>query len=166
VGQTLPVARRYRERGERLWVIELADGSRQYVPASWCTPLASAADPPGFGRSPAEEDPSVDPRSPLSLAGLRDLAGLVRHLREREKPRRDEHGDETAPARRRPLPAHHANATVERDEHQPGQRVTRMEQLSAPGSAPRRLLDRPDGPPAAPARITVAGGHGAEVKEG
>jgi ABC-type glycerol-3-phosphate transport system substrate-binding protein len=49
VGRGLPVVRRYRERGERLWVIELPDGSRQYVPASWCTPLA-----PRVGYGPAQ----------------------------------------------------------------------------------------------------------------
>ena len=52
VGRSLPVVRRYRERGERLWVIQLPDGSRQYVPASWCTPLAPPAERPAPARPP------------------------------------------------------------------------------------------------------------------
>src|SRR6266536_2508298 len=94
-GRTMPVVRRYREHGERLWVIEVADGSRQYVPASWCTPLApsselpSGAGDPSVGRSPPEP-----PASPLSLAALRELAALVRHLRERGEAGGEEHGDD------------------------------------------------------------------------
>src|SRR5204863_7468733 len=77
------VVRRYGQRGDGQWVIELPDGSRQYVPASWCSPLSSSQEaltmpaPSQDGPPP----PGVAP-SPLSLAALRDLAALVRHLQE------------------------------------------------------------------------------------
>jgi hypothetical protein len=97
VGQVLLVVRRYRERGERLWVIERSDGSRQYVPASWCTPLALPSEHPVRpDQLPAGQE-QVQRRLPaLSLSGLRDLAALVRHLREREKPPGGEHDDVAA----------------------------------------------------------------------
>jgi hypothetical protein len=91
VGQPLPVVRRYREQGQRLWVIELPDGSRQYLPASWCTPLAPVESPTMSGDRSVGEAPPGRPPSPLSLVGLRDLATLVRHLREREASRGGEH---------------------------------------------------------------------------
>jgi hypothetical protein len=45
VGRIVTVVRRYgrRERGQ--WIIELPDGSRQYVPISWCAPLSSEGSP-------------------------------------------------------------------------------------------------------------------------
>lgn len=98
-GQTLPVVRRYREQNERLWVIELPDGSRQYVPASWCAPLVSPST-----RVVAEELPvashasgqSGSGGSPLSLAAPRELAALVRRLGERGVAREEEHADDAA----------------------------------------------------------------------
>src|SRR6188768_2354388 len=79
VGQSLPVVRRYRERGERLWVIELPDGSRQYVPASWCTPLAASQEGLSVpGNAPDERPSPAGTSSPLTVTVLRDLAALVR----------------------------------------------------------------------------------------
>jgi hypothetical protein len=164
VGQVLPVARRYRERGERLWVIELADGSRQYIPASWCTPFAGAENPPGFGRSPAEEDVSGRSLSPLSLAGLRDLASVARHLRERVGARREEHGDGSASERRRNVLPEEVEVLLKLDEHHPGQRIARVGQLSPFRSAPLDRFDRPDGPPTTPARSDAAIGIREEVR--
>lgn len=160
----MPVARRYRERGERLWVIELADGSRQYVPASWCTPLAIGENPPGSGRSPAEEDLSARPVLPLNLAGLRELASFVRHLRERAGAWSEEHGDGTASERQRNVFPDEAGVPVKPDEHHPEQRIARVGQLSPSGSAPPDRFDRSDGPPATPARSATACGNGEEVR--
>jgi len=89
VGQLLAVVRRYGQRAERQWVIELPDGSRQYVPAAWCTPLAASQE----NLSVPANAPHGRPSSPLSLPALRDLAALVRRLQaagqEREEQRRD-----------------------------------------------------------------------------
>ena len=64
VGRSLPVVRRYRERGERLWVIELPDGSRQYVPASWCTPLAPPSERPVMAAPPRSDGDGAPARPP------------------------------------------------------------------------------------------------------
>ena len=83
VGRGVPVVRRYGQRREGQWVIELPDGSRQYVPAAWCSPLSSSREALTVP-SPSQDGPpphGVAP-SPLSLTALRDLAALVRHLRE------------------------------------------------------------------------------------
>ncbi len=83
VGRTFPVVRRYSQRGERHWVIELPDGSRQYILASWCTPLTSSPESP-HGVVTAMTDTSSSDRlsSPLNLSALRDLATVVRALQE------------------------------------------------------------------------------------
>jgi hypothetical protein len=93
-GQSFRVVRRYRERGEQLWVIELPDGSRQYVPASWATPLAlTSEEQPMAGDSYAGgQVPDGVPL--LSLAGLRDLAALVRRLQARGTMCQEAHDDE------------------------------------------------------------------------
>ena len=94
VGRIVPVVRRYGQRGEGQWVIELPDGSRQYVPAAWCSPLSSSREtltvpaPPPDGPPPPGAAPS-----PLSLAALRDLAALVRRLREAAGQRGEEQDD-------------------------------------------------------------------------
>jgi hypothetical protein len=103
VGRHLPVVRRYAHRGERQWIIELADGSRQYLPASWCTPLARPAEDLGVPLTPPDPDPSAS-RSPaplLDLASLRALAAYVRHLREREGAREGEQHDGATVEQRR-----------------------------------------------------------------
>jgi len=100
-GRTVPVVRRYRHVGERQWVIELPDGSRQYVPASWCTPLLGA---PGRGSESAGRstvDGSSPPEravTPLSLAALRNLAALVRRLQEAQAAREEEGEQQDAAA--------------------------------------------------------------------
>src|SRR5690242_16674762 len=74
VGCVLPVTRPYHQDGEPQWEIELADGSRQRVPASWCTPLRA-----GLGSGSAGEvtmdgaPPPASQGNPLSLTALRDL---------------------------------------------------------------------------------------------
>jgi hypothetical protein len=96
-GRTVPVVRRYRQAGERQWVIELPDGSRQYVPASWCTPLLGAPGSGSVGRSTMERSsPSARAVTPLSLTALRDLAALVRRLREAQAAREGEQQDAAA----------------------------------------------------------------------
>jgi hypothetical protein len=83
VGRIVPVVRRYGQRGAARWVIELPDGSRQYIPASWCSPLSSSRGtlPVPAPLQDGQPPPGVA-SSPLSLAALRDLAALVRRLRE------------------------------------------------------------------------------------
>src|SRR5262249_10660834 len=80
--QTARVVRRYRHRGERQWVIELPDGSRRYIPASWCTPLTLTSRRPGLVTDPSAPTPATETAAPLALVTLRELADLVRHLRE------------------------------------------------------------------------------------
>jgi Family of unknown function (DUF5372) len=80
--QTARVVRRYRHWGERQWVIELPDGSRQYIPASWCTPLTLTSRRPGLAADPSDSVPAAEAAAPLGLATLRELAALVRHLQE------------------------------------------------------------------------------------
>ena len=164
VGQTVPVVRRYRERGERLWVIGVADGSRQYVPASWCTPLAPPQNPSRWERSPAEDDLLESSGSPLSLAGLRDLAALVRHLREREATRRKERGDEASNEQRQIFDPNPSDARPRPDERQSGQRPARLGELSSAGSTPPDHLDRPDGPTATFPRNDSGRAFGEEVR--
>src|SRR6266542_4017022 len=100
VGCVVPVVRRYGQRGDGQWVIELPDGSRQYVPAAWCSPLSLSREtltvppPPQDGPPPPGAAPS-----PLSLTALRDLAALVRHLQEASGQRREEQDDARRTAR-------------------------------------------------------------------
>src|SRR5207248_5411485 len=99
VGRVVSVVRRYGQRGEGQWVIELPGGSRQYVPASWCSPPSSSREaltvpPPQDGPPPHGAAPSL-----LSLTALRDLAALVRHLREASGQRREEQDDARRAAR-------------------------------------------------------------------
>jgi len=93
VGQLLAVVRRYGQRAERQWVIELPDGSRQYVPAAWCTPLAASQENLSVPtNAPHGRPSSAKDASPLSLSALRDLAALVRRLQagqQQEEQRRD-----------------------------------------------------------------------------
>lgn len=83
VGRMVPVVRRYGRRGVEQWVIELPDGSRQYLPASWCAPLVSADGTLTVPVLP-QDGPlsSAGTPSPLSLATLRDLAAVARRLQE------------------------------------------------------------------------------------
>jgi hypothetical protein len=100
VGRVVPVVRRYGQCREGQWIIELPDGSRQYLPAVWCSPLASSREaltvppPPQDGPPPHGAAPS-----PLSLTALRDLAALVRHLREASGQRGEEQDDARRAAR-------------------------------------------------------------------
>ena len=93
VGRIVTVVRRYgrRERGQ--WIIELPDGSRQYVPISWCAPLSSEGAPPVPAASPDEPPAAGSAPSPLSLAVLRDLAAAVRRLQEEAAQRGEEQQD-------------------------------------------------------------------------
>src|SRR4051812_1663105 len=100
VGCVVSVVRRYGQRRDGQWVIELPDGSRQYVPASWCSPLSSSRETLTVPASPRDGPPpsGVTP-SPLNLAALRDLAALVRHLQEASGQRREEQDDARPAAR-------------------------------------------------------------------
>src|SRR3954453_4113764 len=94
VGRVVSVVRRYGRRAERQWVIELPDGSRQYVPATWCTPLAASQEGLSVpGNAPDERPSPAGTSSPLTVTVLRDLAALVRRLQasrqEREEPGHD-----------------------------------------------------------------------------
>jgi hypothetical protein len=92
VGQVVPVARRYGRRNGRQWVIELPDGSRQYIPVTWCTPLATAqGDHDVAARDPDRRPPPPMRSSPLTLTALRDLAARVRQLQEADQQRGEQH---------------------------------------------------------------------------
>ena len=94
VGHVVPVVRRYGQRREGQWVIELPDGSRQYLPAMWCSPLSSSRETLTVPRPPQDGPPPHGAaESPLSLTALRDLAALVRHLREAPGQRGEEQDD-------------------------------------------------------------------------
>jgi hypothetical protein len=80
--QRVRVVRRYSYQGERQWVIELPDGSRQYIPASWCAPLRLTSRRPGMAANPSDLPSAAEAAEPLGLATLRELAALVRHLQE------------------------------------------------------------------------------------
>lgn len=103
VGQMLPVVRRTGRRDARQWVIERPDGSRQYVPATWCTPLVPAqGDPsvPVLDPDPDRRPSSAARASPLTLSALRDLAALVRQLQEAEAQRGEQRRDGRPPSPR------------------------------------------------------------------
>jgi hypothetical protein len=93
VGRVVSVVRRYgrRERGQ--WIIELPDGSRQYIPTSWCSPLSSEGPPAVPAPSQDGPPPECGAPSPLSLEALRNLAALVRRLQEEAAQRGEEQQD-------------------------------------------------------------------------
>jgi hypothetical protein len=165
-GRRVPVVRRYREHGERLWVIEVADGSRQYVPASWCAPLTPSSErPAGAGEPSVGRSSPEPPASPLSLAALRELAALVRHLRERGEVGGEEHGDDAMVEPRRPGNRRRANAAEAADRSTAAGRAAALGEFPAAGSPPPGQRDRPDGAAAGPEPTTDAGpGSGAGVK--
>jgi hypothetical protein len=94
VGRTVSVVQRYggRERGQ--WIIELPDGSQQYVPISWCAPLSSSEETSPMPTSSQDEPPPEGAApSPLSLEALRNLAAVVRRLQEEAAQRGEEQQD-------------------------------------------------------------------------
>jgi hypothetical protein len=155
VGGVVPVVRRYGQRGDGQWVIELPDGSRQYLPAVWCSPLSSSREaltvpspsqdgPPPHGAAP----------SPLSLTALRDLAALVRQLREASGQRGEEQDD----ARRAARAASDQGCASGREEQPSG--VTEQDggvagvgELPVDGSAAAGPGDPASGPPAGRGQI-------------
>jgi hypothetical protein len=164
VGRSLPVVRRYREHGERLWVIELPDGTRQYLPAAWCTPLVPSGSTARLGVPPMSEPPPGPPPSPLSLAGLRELAALVRRLRERGESRRGEHDDVAATKPKPAAPSAQPGALGADDQPARRRRATRLGELPRAGaSAPDRGA-RPDRPTPCPGAPEAAAESGAGVR--
>jgi len=139
-GRIVPVVRRYGQRERRQWVIELPDGSRQYVPTSWCSPLWSEG-PPTVPASSQDGPPSdgVAP-SPLSLSALRDLAALVRRLRE-EAAQRGEEQHDAGPGEHEDAPS--GQPTGGEDETG----VADVGELPAGGSAPIGAHDPASGTP-------------------
>lgn len=145
VGRIVSVVRRYgrRERGQ--WIIELPDGSRQYIPISWCAPLSSSEEttPRGYPMpaSSWDEPPSEGAApSPLSLSALRDLAAVVRRLQE-EAAQRGEEQHNAGPGAREDTAQRSA---VEQADAPAG---AGMEKLSAGGSAPAGAHDSAGGAP-------------------
>jgi len=148
VGRIVTVVRRYgrRERGQ--WIVELPDGSRQYVPTSWCAPLSSEGPSPVSASS--QDDPPLHDGvpSPLSLAVLRDLAAEVRRLQEEAAQRREEQqnagGTPSEQAQQEP--------TTERgersDDAECDARVAEVGELPCRGSAPTGAHDPASGTPA------------------
>src|SRR5438067_6487457 len=153
VGHSLPVVRRYREHGERLWVIELPDGTRQYLPAAWCTPLVPLGSTAMVGVHPPVSEPPPEPPSPLSLAGLRELAALVRRLRERGESRGGEHNDVVANEPQPDASAAQPGALEAGSEPNRWHRTTRLGELPGArtpgvhrGARPNRPTSRPGAP--------------------
>jgi hypothetical protein len=164
-GRVLPVVRRYREHGERLWVIELPDGSRQYVPASWCAPLVSSQTLPIAGDPSVGRQPPAPPVSPLSRAALRDLAALVRHLRERGEPRGEEHADDPAIEPRDQAEPHRDRASNADNRDSLAGRPASLGEFPARGSLPIGERNRPDRAPPDPEPATGSAGGGTGVRE-
>ena len=150
VGCVVSVVRRYGQRGDGQWVIELPDGSRQYVPASWCSPLSSSRETLTVPLPlPDGPPPPGIASSPLSLAALRDLAALVRHLQEASGQRREEQ-DDARPAARA---AARQERAIGRREQTPGATeqaggIADVGELPAGGSAAAGQGDPASGPPA------------------
>ncbi len=101
VGRIVSVVRRYGQRERGQWIIELPDGSRQYVPISWCSPLSSSEETVPVPASSQDDPPSEGTApSPLSLSALRDLAALVRQLQEEATQRgKEQHDEERRPGK-------------------------------------------------------------------
>jgi hypothetical protein len=95
IGRIASVVRRYGQRERGQWIIELPDGSRQYLPISWCAPLAPSEETLSVSASSPDEPPaeSAGGTSPLSLTTLRNLAALVRRLQEEATQREEEQHD-------------------------------------------------------------------------
>ncbi len=148
-GRRLSVVRRNSQRGERQWIIELPDGSRQYVPASWCTPLVPPSLAPSLSADAADAmDESQSPgttTSPLCLTGLRELAALVGHLRDAGRPGRGE--QDAGPSREsrqgRSLPGRTLGTTEVRREAEPA--VADLGELPDSRASTAGEHDRPDG---------------------
>ena len=134
VGRSVTVVRRYGRREHGQWIIELPDGSRQYIPISWCAPLSLEGLPPVSGSSQAEPPEGGAP-SPLSLAVLRALAAEVRRLQEGAVQRGEEQQDaEGTPGEK----GQHEPATergARPSDARPDARATEMGELLRGGSA-------------------------------
>ena len=143
VGRVLPVVRRYGQRRERQWVIALPDGSRQYIPASWCSPLSSAEGILPVPAPPPEEEPP-DAASPLSLAALRDLAALVRRLQEKAAQRGEEQRDDDRGEQSRASGSREQPGDIEWDAG-----AAKLGELCGGGSATPGAGDPASGTPAA-----------------
>jgi hypothetical protein len=152
VGRVVSVVRRYgrRERGQ--WIIELPDGSRQYVPISWCSPLSSSEETTPRGSpvpaSSQDEPPSEGSApSPLSLEGLRNLAAEVRRLQEEADQRGEEQQDagRTAGEDAQQEPATGSRGRRSDAERDAG--VAAVGELPAGGSASTGEHDPPSGTP-------------------
>jgi hypothetical protein len=140
VGRIVSVVRRYRQREQGQWIIELPDGSRQYVPISWCSPLSSEGPPTVPASSQDEPSSEGAAPSPLSLEGLRNLAALVRRLQKEAAQRGEEQQDAGPGARedaaQEPAPRRECEADV-----------ATLGELLGGGPAPSGLHDPPGSAP-------------------
>jgi hypothetical protein len=131
VGRIVPVVRRYGQQEQGQWVLELPDGSRQYIPTSWCSPLSSLERTRSMPRPPQDgQPPEGTALSPLSVAALRALAGLVRRLQE-EGAQRGEEQRHARSATRAGLPPPDASGTGA-----PAERLESTTQLAHVGELP------------------------------
>jgi hypothetical protein len=167
VGRVVSVVRRYGRREQGQWIIELPDGSRQYVPISWCAPLSSPEEtsPRGYPMpaSSRDEPPSEGAApSPLSLSALRDLAAVVRRLQEEAAQR----GEEQQDAERRPDQNASEDQATGGERHPRANRgtgVAAVGELPARGSAAPGVHDSPSGTP--PGEDQPSEQPGEEVRE-
>ncbi|MBV9280432.1 MAG: hypothetical protein JOZ41_10160 [Chloroflexi bacterium] len=141
VGRIVSVVRRYGQRERGQWIIELPDGSRQYVPISWCSPLSSPEESLPVPLSSQDEPPSEGTApSPLSLEALRNLAALVRRLQEEAAQCGEEQRNAGAGGREDTA---QRSATEREDETD----ITAVGELPAGGSAPTGAHDPAGGTP-------------------
>ena len=141
VGRTVSIVRRYGrwERGQ--WIIELPDGSRQYIPISWCAPLSSSEETLLMPASSRDDPPSEGAApSPLNLSALRDLATVVRRLQEEAAQRGEEQHHAGPGARENPAQRSATEQAKATD-------VARMGELPPGGSAPVGAHDSAGGAP-------------------
>ncbi len=111
-----------------------------------------------MGRSSPEQ-----PASPLSLTALRELAALVRHLRERGEAGGEEHGDDAVVDPRRQGSGCRANAAEAADRSIAAGRAAALGEFPTAGSPPPGQRDRPDGAAAGPEPTDGGSGSGAGV---
>jgi hypothetical protein len=148
VGHIVSVVRRYGQRERGRWIIELPDGSRQYIPISWCSPLSSSEGTLSMPGSSEDGSPpeGADP-SPLSLEALRNLAALVRRLQEEAAQRGEEQQDAGRATGEDPEQGPESGSREQSGDSEQDARPAGLGELPGSGSAPGGAHDPASGTP-------------------